>query len=91
MAETVGGGQFNIGFIGGALDKLREHLMKSEQGHYSGKTQQLGLVIDSGLAEGFCLGNIIKYASRHKRKGDRDDLLKIAHYALVLFEAEGEK
>jgi len=34
---------------------------------------------------GFCLGNVMKYAQRYGKKGgrNRDDLMKIAHYAIM--------
>jgi hypothetical protein len=32
------------------------------------------------VAEGFYIGNIIKYVCRHKNKGDMDDLIKAENY-----------
>lgn len=60
----------------------------SKDYHYVGKggTQATDLIIDSGHGKGFCVGNIIKYASRVGKKAgqDRKDILKILHYALIL-------
>ena len=53
-------------------------------------------IIDGGHGEGFCIGNIMKYAQRYGKKGgkNRSDLLKVIHYgiiALYINELEGEK
>ena len=55
--------------------------------HYSGgKLQATDLIIDSGNGTGFCLGNIIKYASRYGKKNgfDEKDIMKMLHYGLIL-------
>lgn len=56
--------------------------------HYVGKNniQALDLIIASGHGRGFCLGNILKYASRWGKKAgnEGDDLMKIIHYAIFL-------
>ena len=43
------------------------------------------MIIDSGYGEGFCLGNIMKYAMRFGKKNGKNnlDLYKIIHYALI--------
>jgi hypothetical protein len=44
------------------------------------------MIIDSGHGEGFCMGNIMKYAMRCGKKEGTDkeeDLLKIIHYAII--------
>ena len=54
--------------------------------HYSnGKYQATDMIIDSGYGEGFCLGNIMKYAMRFGKKNGKDnkDLKKIIHYAII--------
>lgn len=38
---------------------------------------------------GFCEGNIVKYATRWRHKGGKEDILKIIHYAELLLELEG--
>ena len=43
------------------------------------------MIVDSGHGEGFCMGNIMKYAMRYgKKEGHNDtDLYKIVHYAII--------
>jgi hypothetical protein len=55
--------------------------------HYAtDKYQATDVIIDSGHGEGFCIGNIMKYAKRYgKKEGkERKDLFKILHYALIM-------
>jgi len=53
--------------------------------HYRNTTlEPMDLIIDKGLSEDFCLGNIIKYAARFKRTQKLSDLQKIADYAHIL-------
>ena len=42
-------------------------------------------IIDSGHGEGFCIGNILKYAQRYGKKNgkNRADLLKVIHYGII--------
>jgi len=54
--------------------------------HYSkNKFQATEFIIDSGHGEGFCIGNIMKYAQRYGKKGGKnaDDLMKVIHYGLI--------
>ena len=37
---------------------------------------------------GFCEGNVIKYVTRHDRKGGKRDLEKAIHYIQLLIEME---
>ena len=81
------------------------HLMNSQKyidstydEHYSkNKFQATEFIIDGGHGEGFCIGNIMKYAQRYGKKNggkNRSDLLKVIHYgiiALYINELEGEK
>jgi hypothetical protein len=60
------------------------------------KYQATEFIIDGGHGEGFCIGNIMKYAQRYGKKGgkNRSDLLKVIHYgiiALYINETEGDK
>ena len=43
------------------------------------------MIVDSGHGEGFCIGNIMKYAMRYGKKDGKnpEDLLKIIHYAMI--------
>ena len=42
-------------------------------------------IIDGGHGEGFCIGNIMKYAQRYGKKDgkNRRDLLKVIHYGII--------
>ena len=69
------------------------YINKTYGEHYGkGKVQPTDLIIDSGHGEGFCIGNIIKYASRYGKKGGKNrlDILKIIHYAVILYSIENE-
>ena len=50
------------------------------------KIQSTEFIVDAGHGEGFCIGNIIKYAQRYGKKNGKNDadLLKIIHYAVIL-------
>lgn len=37
---------------------------------------------------GYCVGNIIKYVCRYRRKNGKEDLLKARHYIDLLIEHE---
>jgi hypothetical protein len=54
--------------------------------HYSlNKYQATEFIMDAGHGEGFCIGNILKYAQRYGKKGGRNraDLLKVIHYGFL--------
>ena len=68
------------------LSELNEYIQPTYNGHYSKqKFQATEFIIDSGHGMGFCLGNVMKYAQRYGKKNgrNRDDLMKIAHYAIM--------
>ena len=68
------------------LKELQEYIDKTYTEHYSHKNfQATEFVIDSGHGEGFCIGNIMKYAQRYGKKNgkDRKDLLKVIHYGIM--------
>ena len=55
-------------------------------GHYSkDKFQATEFIIDGGHGDGFCIGNIMKYAQRYGNKDgyNRKDILKVLHYAII--------
>ena len=71
-------------------DKYLKELFKYIEGtygeHYSrNKFQATEFIIDSGHGDGFCIGNILKYAQRYGNKDgyNRKDLLKVLHYAII--------
>ncbi len=74
----------------GNLKEFQEYLEKTYNGHYGNSDKRSGQVIDSiieaGHGEGFCVGNIIKYASRYGKKNGKNvnDLHKVIHYTLLL-------
>jgi len=68
------------------LDEIRDYLAGTYKAHYAtGEVQAFELIDSAGLAEGFTMGSVIKYASRYGKKNghNRKDLLKIIHYALL--------
>ena len=68
------------------LKELQEYIDNTYSQHYSHKNfQATEFVIDSGHGEGFCIGNIMKYAQRYGKKNgkDRKDLLKVIHYGIM--------
>ena len=71
-------------------DKYLKELYKYIEGtyneHYStNKYQATEFIIDTGHGDGFCIGNILKYAQRYGKKNgfNRVDLLKVLHYAII--------
>ena len=68
------------------LNELKQYIDSTYDKHYShNKFLATEFVIDSGHGEGFCIGNILKYAQRYGRKNgkDRNDLLKVVHYGMI--------
>jgi len=71
---------------GEALAELKEYIDSTYDEHYSkNKFQATEFIIDGGHGEGFCIGNIMKYAQRYGKKGgkNRRDLLKVIHYGII--------
>ena len=69
-----------------ALVELEKYINTTYDEHYSkNKFQATEFIIDSGHGEGFCIGNIMKYAQRYGKKNgyDRSDLLKVVHYGIM--------
>ena len=69
-----------------ALAELKDYIDSTYDEHYSkNKYQATEFIIDGGHGEGFCIGNILKYAQRYGRKEDknRSDLLKLLHYGII--------
>ena len=72
---------------GNTLSELKEYIDSTYDEHYSkNKFQATEFIIDGGHGEGFCIGNIMKYAQRYGNKNgyNRQDLLKVIHYALIM-------
>ena len=71
---------------GKAIVELQKYIDSTYDEHYSkNKFQATEFIIDGGHGEGFCIGNIMKYAQRYGKKGgkNRKDLLKILHYTII--------
>ena len=69
-----------------ALVELQKYIDATYDEHYSkNKFQATEFIIDGGHGEGFCIGNIMKYAQRYGKKGgkNRRDLLKVIHYGII--------
>ena len=68
------------------LNSIKAYIGNTYNQHYAnGKYQATDMIVDSGHGEGFCMGNIMKYARRYgKKEGHNDtDLYKIVHYAII--------
>ncbi len=69
------------------LQQIEKYVDNTYERHYAGgKYQATDMIIDSGHGEGFCMGNIMKYAMRCGKKdgsNKQEDLLKIIHYAII--------
>ena len=51
------------------LLKLKKYIDRTYDEHYSkNKFQATEFIIDGGHGEGFCIGNIMKYAQRYGKK-----------------------
>jgi hypothetical protein len=69
-----------------SLEELTEYVDATYDEHYSkNKFQATEFIIDGGHGDGFCIGNIMKYAQRYGNKDgyNRKDILKVLHYALI--------
>ena len=87
--------KFNEGKL---LEELKKYIHQTYGEHYAGegKVQALELIIDSGNGKGFLIGDIIKYAARYTKKGQtpaewRKDLIKTAHYAILMLAAHDKE
>ena len=72
---------------GEVLNELKDYIDSTYSQHYAKrKYQSTEFIADCGHGEGFCMGNILKYAQRYGRKGgkNRADLMKILHYGIIM-------
>ena len=68
------------------INVIKEYIDNTYNQHYAKtKFQATEFIVDGGHGEGFCIGNILKYAQRYgKKEGyNKNDLLKVIHYALI--------
>tara|TARA_A100001015_G_C15010360_1_gene722770 strand:+ start:1856 stop:2128 length:273 start_codon:yes stop_codon:yes gene_type:complete len=76
------------------INEVKNHIDSTYTQHYShGNVQATDLIAASGNGKGFCIGNIIKYASRFgKKEGEnRKDIIKIIHYCIILLSIIDKK
>ena len=69
------------------LEEIKQYIDDTYNQHYShSKFQASEFMFDNGHGVGFTVGNIMKYAQRYGKKNgyNRDDILKILHYAIML-------
>jgi len=76
-----------------ALLEIEAYIKGTYGQHYAKdkKFQTTEIIFDLGHGAGFCVGNIIKYASRlGKKKGAsrKSDLQKLIHYAILMYGME---
>ena len=66
------------------INQLQTYVESTYSKHYAAPNgvQSMDLISASGLGLDFCLGNVLKYASRYGKKNgaNREDLMKIMHY-----------
>ena len=68
------------------IGELGQYIESTYSQHYNkNKFQATEFIIDGGHGEGFCIGNILKYAQRYGKKNgkNRADLLKVIHYGII--------
>ena len=68
------------------IKQFSEYVDKTYEQHYSkDKFQATEFIMDGGHGEGFCIGNILKYAQRYGKKDgyNRADLFKVIHYGFL--------
>jgi len=87
------GYKFNEGEL---IKQFKEYIDSTYNQHYAkNNIQATEVIIDAGHGEGFCIGNVLKYAQRYGKKGDhsdaRKDLLKVLHYALIQLYIHDQK
>ena len=83
--------KFNEGPL---IAELKAYIDSTYEGHYSkNKFQATEFIIDGGHGEGFCIGNIMKYAQRYGNKDgyNRKDLLKVLHYAVIMLHVHDKE
>ena len=71
---------------GELIKEFKDYIDATYGEHYSlNKYQATEFIIDAGHGDGFCIGNVMKYAQRYGKKDgyNRKDLLKVLHYALI--------
>jgi len=68
------------------LEDVKKYIDETYSSHYAQTQKQATeIIIDQGHGEGFCMGNILKYAQRYGKKDGKNkrDLMKVIHYAII--------
>ena len=68
------------------IDDVKRYIDETYSSHYAqSQKQATEIIIDQGHGEGFCMGNILKYAQRYGKKDGKNkkDLMKVIHYAII--------
>ena len=76
------------------MSRLEQYVNNTYNQHYAQEGKQTTeIVFENGHGEGFCIGNIIKYAQRFGKKDGKNekDLYKVIHYAIILLGAMHEE
>lgn len=76
------------------LKDFQDYIDATYSKHYSrSKFQATEFIFDNGHGIGFTVGNIMKYAQRYGKKNgrNRDDIMKILHYALMMLYVHDEE
>lgn len=69
----------------------RDYCQTEGSNHYKeGGIEPLDLMMAKGVIEDFCIGNMIKYATRFKVTRKLDDLKKVSDYAHIMAGMELE-
>lgn len=72
---------------GELIKEFKKYIDATYGQHYSmNRFQATEFIIDNGHGVGFTAGNVMKYVQRYGKKAgrNRQDLLKVLHYALML-------
>ena len=76
------------------IRELQKYVDNTYEQHYAQrKYQSTQFIEDCGHGEGFCLGNILKYAQRYGRKNgkSRADLMKILLYGIIMLHIHDQE
>ena len=76
------------------IRELQDYVDNTYNQHYAKrKYQATQFIVDCELGEGFCMGNILKYAQRYGRKNgkSRADLMKILHYGIIMLHIHDQE
>ena len=76
------------------IKNIKTYVDRTYEQHYANeKYQATDMILDAGHGEGFCIGNIMKYAMRYGKKNGKNaaDLHKIVHYAIIAIHLQEEK